>query len=86
MVPPKGVNLYLLGDKDVYCIELIDKGSLVCKLYYLPKEFRLDLYDGGNPWEPMLMWKSKKCIHKNIPECLQRVKVETLFLPILSVL
>ena len=86
VVPSKGVNLYLLGEKDVYCIEMIDKKSLVCKLYYLPKEFRLDLYDGRNPWEPMMMWKSKKCVYKNIPISLDRVKAESLFLPLLSVL
>ena len=86
IVPSKGVNLYLLGDKDVYCIEMIDKNSLVCKLYYLPKEFRLDLYDGGNQWEPLFMWKSKKCVYKNIPISLDKTKAESLFLPLLAVL
>ena len=62
VVPSKGVSLYLLGDKDVYCIDFIDKKSLVARLYYLPKEFRLDLYDGGNPETPIFMWKSKKCV------------------------
>lgn len=86
VIPSKGVSLYLLGEKDVYCIEMVDNKSLVCKLYYLPKEFRLDLYDGGNPWEPLMMWKSKKCVYKNIPISLGRVKAESLFLPLLSVL
>ena len=86
VVPSKGVNLYLLGEKDRYCIELIDKDYLVCILYYLPKELRLDLYDGGSPHSPMFMWKSKKCVYKNIPISLDRVKTESLLLPLLSVL
>ena len=82
----KGVNLYLVGEKDIYCIELIDKDQLVCKLYYLPKDSRLDIYDGANPWEPIFMWKSKKCVYKNIPVIMERVKAESLFSPLLSAL
>lgn len=86
IVSSKDANLYLLGEKDIYCIELLDRNSLVCKLYYLPKEYRLDLYDGLNKEVPMMMWKSKKCVYKNIPVSLDRVRSESLFLPLLSVL
>lgn len=86
VIPSKGVNLYLLGVKDAYCIELLDNNSLVCRLYYLPKEFRLDIYDGRSSSEPLFMWKSKKCVYKNIPTVLDRIKAESLFLPLLSIL
>lgn len=81
----KGVNLYLIGEKDIYEIDLIDKNSLVCKIFYLPKELRVDIYDGADPWNPIFMWKSKKCVYKNIPIIFDRVKSETLFLPLISV-
>ena len=84
VVSSKGINLYLLGEKDAYCIEIFDRKTLIGKLYYFPKEFRLDFYDGGDPYTPMFVWKSKRCIYKNIPVSLERLKVETLFLPLLG--
>lgn len=84
IVSSKGVNLYLLGEKDVYCVEIFDNKSLICKLYYLPKEHRLDLYDGSDPYSPMFVWKSKGCIYKNIPISLEKVRVESHFLPLLG--
>ena len=82
----KYIDLYLLGEKDVYRIDVKDNKRMIAQLYYLPKQLRLDLYDGGNPESPLFIWKSKKCIQKNIPSCLEVVKIETVFLPLISIL
>lgn len=77
------IKLYLLGDKDVYRIDVWDNKTLVARLYYLPKQYRLDIYD---PDEPLFMWKSKKCVYKKLSRCLEYVKTESLFLPLISIL
>ena len=82
----KNVNLFLLGDKDIYRIDIFSDKRLISRIYYLPKQFRLDFYDGNDPFNPMFMWKSKKCVYKNVPHSLEVMKVESLFLPIISIL
>ena len=82
----KYIDLYILGEKDIYKIDVKDNKRMIAQLYYLPKQLRLDLYDGGNPESPLFIWKSKKCIRKNIPGCLEVVKIETIFLPLISIL
>lgn len=81
------IRLYLLGEKDIYRIDIFggDK-RLIAQLYYLPKQFRLDIFDGENPMSPIFIWKSKKCVYSGVQKILQIVKVETLFLPLVSVL
>ena len=79
----KTTDLYLLGN-DVYKILVYDHKQLIATLYYLPKEYRLDLFDESD--KPMFVWVSKKCVYKSIPEFLSRVKAESLFLPLLAVL
>lgn len=86
IAPSSGINLYLLGEKDIYAIEVFDHKTLVCKLYYLPKQLRLDFFDGGDLSTPLFMWKSKKCVYKNIPISLDKTKAESLLLPLLSIL
>jgi hypothetical protein len=83
----KKLNLYILGDKDVYRIDIHNKeGRLIAQVYYLPGQMRLDLYDGDDPRMPLFMWKSKKCVYKNIPVLLDTIKVETLLVPLISIL
>ena len=83
------IKLYLLGEKDIYRIDVCSsgvKGKLISQIYYLPKQSRLDIFDGGNPETPLFMWKSKKCVYKNIPILLDTIKVETILVPLLSIL
>lgn len=85
----RNIKLYLLGEKDIYRIDVFGsgvRGKLISQIYYLPKQLRLDIFDGGNPGEPLFMWKSKKCIYKNIPVLLDTIKVENMLLPLISIL
>lgn len=85
----RNIKLYLLGEKDIYRIDVFrsgTRGKLISQIYYLPKQLRLDIFDGGNPGEPLFMWKSKKCIYKNIPVLLDTIKVENMLLPLISIL
>lgn len=83
------VDLYVLGDtKDIsFMINILDaKGKrIVAQLYYIPNEYRLDLYDGDNSSYPIFVWKSKKCIQKNIPVCLETIGVEKMLQPLISI-
>lgn len=83
----QNINLYLLGDKDVYRIDVFgsDK-SLVAQIYYLPKQQRLDIFDGENLSYPLFMWKSKKCVYSGTQKILRVLKTESLLLPLVSVL
>lgn len=85
----RNIKLYLLGEKDIYRIDVFGsgtRGKLISQIYYLPKQLRLDIFDGGNPGDPLFMWKSKKCIYKNIPVLLDTIKVENMLLPLISIL
>ena len=85
----RNIKLYLLGEKDIYRIDVFGsgtRGKLISQIYYLPKQLRLDIFDGENPGEPLFMWKSKKCIYKNIPVLLDTIKVENMLLPLISIL
>lgn len=81
------IRLYLLGEKDIYRVDVFggDK-RLIAQLYYLPKQFRLDIFDGENPESPLFIWKSKKCVYSGVQKILKTIKVETLLLPLVSVL
>ena len=81
----KNIQLYLVGEKDIYRLDVWDNKKYVARIYYLPKEYRLDIFDGADPDSPMFMWKNKKCLYKNIPICLDVVKAESVFLPLISV-
>lgn len=80
------INLYLVGDKDMYKVEVFDNKTLVCIIYYLPKQMRLDIFDGSDTNSPVFMWKSKTCVQKNIPIIMEKVGADKLFLPLLSIL
>ena len=83
----KNMELYLLGDRDIYRIDVYNTGipkMLVAQVYYLPKEMRLDLFDGENPRVPLYMWKSKKCVFKNVPIVLDTIKAETMLVSLIS--
>lgn len=85
----RNIKLYLLGEKDIYRIDVFGSGTrgrLISQIYYLPKQLRLDIFDGGNPEAPLFMWKSKKCVYKNIPVLLDTIKVENMLLPLISIL
>lgn len=83
----QNVYLYLVGEADIYRIDILGvKKQPISHLYYLPKEYRLDIYDMNDPSMPMFMWKNKKCIMNNMPKLLEAVRVETLFLPLVSVI
>jgi hypothetical protein len=85
----RNIKLYLLGEKDIYRIDVFESGTrkkLISQLYYLPKQLRLDIFDGGNPGDPLFMWKNKKCIYKNIPVLLDTIKVENMLFPLISIL
>lgn len=82
----KKIDLYLVGDKDVYRLDIFGSKNMISRLMYYPKQQLLELYDGKDVSIPLFVWKSKKCIQKNIPICLETLKVESLFLPILSVI
>lgn len=83
----KNINLYLVGEKDIYQIDVLNnKKGLITTIYYLPKQMRLDLYDGESNAVPLFCWKSKQCIFKNISILLDTIKIEKLLNPLLSIL
>lgn len=83
----KNISLYLVGEKDIYQIDVFNnKKKLIATIYYLPKQMRLDLYDGENDSMPLFCWKSKQCIYKNISILLETIKVENILSPLLSIL
>jgi hypothetical protein len=58
--------------------------SLISTLYYIPKEYRLDIYDGGNLETPLFVWSQKQCVTRNIGVVLGALKVETLLMPLVA--
>ena len=84
----KNIDLFILGDS-IYKLCIYGSGtkkSLISILYYIPKEYRLDVYDGINLESPMFVWSGKQCIIKNIGPVLESLKVETLLLPLVAYL
>ena len=84
----RNVYLSIVGDS-TYKIEIYGSGtkkSLISILYYIPKEQRLDLYDGYNLDSPMFVWSGKQCVIKNIGPTLEALKIETQFLPLVAYL
>ena len=84
----RDILLYIVGDS-TYKIEIYGSGinkSLISVLYYIPKEQRLDLYDGINLKYPLFVWSGKQCLIKNIGPTLETLKIENQFLPIVAYL
>lgn len=86
--PGRNVNLSVVGDNwfKIYVHGGSTGSPLVSVLYYNPDRARLDLYDAGDLQTPMLVWDNKQCVLKNIGATLETLKIETLFLPIISYL
>ena len=82
----KNIKLSIIGS-EWFKIEVYDsKRSLICMMYYNPVSSRLDLYDSPNLMSPMFVWNNRQCVIKNIGPTLGTLRVETLFLPIISYL
>lgn len=58
--------------------------SLISTLYYIPKEYRLDIYDGSGLETPLFVWSQKQCIIKNVGSVLGALRVETLLMPLVA--
>lgn len=84
----KFIDMYILDDNKSYKFEVYSssKKHLICTVYYLPKEYRLDFYDASDLDSPMFVWKSKKIEYSNLPESLKILKAETLLSPLISIL
>lgn len=87
MTQNRNVHLSIVGDS-TYKIVIYGSGrkSLISVLYYIPKEQRLDLYDGYDLRNPMFVWSGKQCVIKNISPTLEALKIETQFLPLVAYL
>lgn len=88
MVTEKNLELFLLGDGVGYKLRLYANDQhkgMIGEVVYIPDEYRLDVYDSGSS-SPLFVWKSKRCVLKNIPVLLDRLKFETLLLPLVSVI
>lgn len=88
VVPDTGIKLSVIGEAGIYRIDIYDgniRKSTICRIYYTPSNRRLDIYD-NNEEIPLVAWKSKKCIWKNYSPLLQKVNLENLFLPLVSLI
>lgn len=86
IVPDTSIKLSVIGDSGIYRIDIYDgsiRKTLIGRIYYIPNKRRLDIYDSDTSI-PLVAWKSKKCIWKNYSELLQKVNLENLFLPLVS--
>lgn len=88
VVPDTGIKLSVVGESGIYRIDIYDgniRKSIIGRIYYIPNNRRLDVYD-DNGEIPLVAWKSKKCIWKNYSTLLQKVNLENLFLPLVSLI
>ena len=88
VVPDTGIKLSVVGESGIYRIDVYDgniRKSIIGRIYYIPNNRRLDVYD-DNGEIPLVAWKSKKCIWKNYSTLLQKVNLENLFLPLVSLI
>jgi hypothetical protein len=88
VVPDSCIFLSVVGDGDGFMIEVVTADvnkRLLGKIYYLPGEKRLDVYDAADTGIPLVAWQNKKVAYRNFSELLQKVNMENLFLPLLNV-
>lgn len=85
-LPAKSVRIYVAQGHRVYKLEVLgDKEIPFAVFVYLPEQQRVDLYDLMTPDTPILQWKNKKAVTKNISPLLAMSGIEKVFGPIILV-
>lgn len=86
VTPSRNIGLSII-EGGCYKISVYGSGtkkSLISTLYYIPKEYRLDVYDGEGLEVPLFVWSQKQCVVKNVGTVLGALKVETLLMPLVA--
>ena len=82
-IPTTGIVLGVLDDMPrVYCISLFESASLkvsLGKIFYLPVQKRLEIYDLENSSVPLYMWIKKKIQFSRTSTLEQRVESHKIF-------
>lgn len=81
------VNLYMCPDKPVYKMEIQTKVNgkdiPIGEIYYIPKDRRLDLYDGGNL---LAQWKGSKLMFQGFSPLMGSIKLDKQFVQLYNIL
>ena len=59
--------------------------GLICVLYYIPGQGRIDIYD-QDPTMPIVAWKNRRCVWKNYSKLLTVLNFDKLFQPLIAVI
>lgn len=82
----RNIQLFII-EGGCYKIRVYGSGtgkSLISTLYYIPKEYRIDMYDGTSMESPLFVWSQKQCVVKNVGTVLSALKVDTLLMPLVA--
>ena len=92
-LPAHKVEIYVSEGQRIYRFDVLDtkpsKSNIVGRLYYLPEQRRLDIFDmssSGGDLTPLVQVVGKKVMFKSYSMFLDMVELEKLFKPLIGIL